>query len=188
MIHRTGDIWGEVGFSNLLLVTGNSMVTPAGYLTMGAGCAREARDRYPALAWEAGQWIRNNGYHQGVYGLYLSSIEDWDPLNVAHQNPTTVGLFQTKIEWNLAARLDVIAESVALLNAVAGRFKRIALAFPGVGNGWLHPSKVLPVISALPDNVLVYTNRPLDTYEMPRSVWDLPSKPRNPKTGRRLRS
>lgn len=44
-----GDMWSAYDGADLFLVTTNGVVTRDGKLVMGAGIARQARDRFPGL-------------------------------------------------------------------------------------------------------------------------------------------
>ncbi|MEK6860596.1 MAG: hypothetical protein AABY07_01375 [Nanoarchaeota archaeon] len=47
MILVKGNMWDELGKAELILVTANSNIKKNGALVMGAGAAKEARDRFP---------------------------------------------------------------------------------------------------------------------------------------------
>jgi hypothetical protein len=143
----TGDLWGELGKAQLLLVTTNSTLSYRGGLVMGAGVARQARDRFPELPGIFADQCWQFGFPR--YGVLPGAV----------YGGTRVGAFQTKLHWRDPSPLDLIAESTAKLAAWIQRFdhgQRVALAFPGIGHGSLRVDQVLPIIESLPDNVYVY--------------------------------
>jgi hypothetical protein len=145
----TGDLWSELGRANLVLVTTNAIVTRSGRLVMGRGAAREARDRFPGLDADLGAIILGS---PSPYGVALARGD--------HHPVTRLGAFQVKHHWRHPAQLDLIAFSMERLAGITNRYGRIALNFPGIGNGGLRPEAVLPLLRGLPDHVFVY-RRPL---------------------------
>jgi len=152
MILEYGNMWSIWSKTDLFLITTNSFVKHTGQLVMGAGIARQARDRFPSLDTTLGQAIRETCGHLGEYGLFISPR--WPA--------TRLGLFQVKRHWSTDAILDLIHQSADQLTQWASTHPdcRIDLNFPGIGNGRLSPDQVLPVIKQLPDNVHVWQYRP----------------------------
>jgi len=151
MILEYGDMWSVWSETDLFLITANSFVKRNGCLVMGAGIARQARDRFPGLDATLGQAIRESCGHLGKYGLLISPR--W-PVS-------RLGLFQVKYHWNTEALPDLIQRSTEKLTVWAGAHPdcRIDLNFPGIGNGRLRPDQVLPIVGQLPDNVHVWQYR-----------------------------
>jgi hypothetical protein len=145
----TGDLWSELGHAGLILVTTNAVVTRSGRLVMGRGAAREARDRFPGLDADLGAVILGL---PSPYGVALAR-GDYHPV-------TWLGAFQVKRHWKDRAQLDLIAFSVERLAAITNRYARIAMNFPGIGNGGLWSEVVLPLLQKLPNHVFIY-HRPL---------------------------
>ncbi len=141
-----GDLWEETGRANLILVTTNSYINKQGNLVMGRGAAREAALRYPSLAWMLGQRVESACGHLGVYHLLLGL-----PFG-----PSEIGAFQVKRHFRDDADPELIGGSVDALIAHSRRYRRIAMNYPGIGNGHLDVVRVAPVIACLPDNVWVY--------------------------------
>ncbi|NJO31394.1 MAG: hypothetical protein HC874_30440, partial [Richelia sp. SL_2_1] len=73
-----------------------------------------------------------------------------------------IGLFQVKYGWWQEADLDLINYSTDRLIDFTNdplyyqSDLRIDLNFPGIGNGRLNRSKVLPIIEKLPDSVHIW--------------------------------
>lgn len=151
-----GDIWGEIGKASAILVTANSYINNAGRLVMGRGAAREAAIRWPSLPRQLADWIVKFGPgHLGEYGVIFvldivafSGLVTFDPMDI--------GVFQVKRHFKDNADPELIRRSVDKLNEDAERYDRIALNFPGIGNGRLREEDVKPLLESLPDNVVIY--------------------------------
>jgi len=154
MILEYGDMWSVWPATDLFLITANSFVKRTGQLVMGAGIARQARDRFPGLDLTLGQAIRETCGHLGEYGLLISPR--WPAARL--------GLFQVKCHWSTEALPELIRRSTEKLTVWANAHPdcRIDLNFPGIGNGRLHPAQVLPIVGQLPDNVHVWRYRQSD--------------------------
>lgn len=145
MILYEGDMLAQP--CDVLLFTANAAVTHMGKLVMGRGAALAVRDRYPDVDRVLGGWIQRRG----------------DPYGIAWFSPLvgalTIGAFQVKHHWQDAADLRLIASSADILWRLALQHwqrKKISLNFPGIGNGRLRRSDVLPLLERLPDNVSVW--------------------------------
>lgn len=151
MILRKGDMW--LSGADIIAVTGNAYVKSNGELVMGRGAAQEAAQRYPGCAQAFGtQIIHWSVRSPGVpYGFVLC-VRDYP-------GKPRLGLFQVKYNWWEAAKLPLIQVSARQLSASARgslRGYRIALNFPGIGNGRLARESVLPLLQGLPNNVEVW--------------------------------
>lgn len=148
MILEYGDMWTVWEETDLFLFTANSMLTKDGKLVMGAGIAKEVRDKFPGIDKRLGEYLQQLNLSGKEFNLLLS--------------PTgkKVGAFQTKVEWKHPSDLKLIERSVAVLRSKAGSFSRIDLAFPGINNGKLEFDKVYPIVQQLPDNVYLWQKQP----------------------------
>ena len=145
---KFGNLWNELGQSDLILVTANGVVDGHGSLVMGAGAAREARLKFPGLDALAGQGLRTlREFDRVIYGVMLS------PFN---RQGTQVGLFQVKYHFKWPAEFGLMRASAMSLRRYARQYRRIAMNFPGVGHGGLELRRALPMLSALPSNVTLY--------------------------------
>lgn len=61
-----GNIWSVFEQADLFLVTTNATLNRQGALVMGAGIARQARDRFPGLDQKLGKAVAFIGSHYGV--------------------------------------------------------------------------------------------------------------------------
>lgn len=136
---RYGNMWDHYSEAGLFCITTNSTIKRNGELVMGAGIAREARDRFPDLAAKAGKLITP----LSTYGLIIIG---------------KIGLFQTKKHFADNSPLDLIKYSTDKLCEFALAFpdQIIYLNYPGINHGRLTEELVSPVIQCLPDNVTVW--------------------------------
>lgn len=146
--HKTYNMWDDYHKADLFLITTNSFVKN-GKLVMGAGIAKEAKNRFPDLPLQAGKRILKQCGNLNSYGLLVS--ENW-PKN-------KIGLFQTKRNWQDKSSIEIIKRSLYDLDFwLIGRDDKIVcLPFPGIGNGGLSREEILPLLEFLPDNVWVYS-------------------------------
>jgi hypothetical protein len=146
--YKTGDMWQHYNKADLFLITTNSFIKADGELTMGAGIAKEAKERFPSLPLQAGNIVKQYCGHLGKYGLYVSK----------HWPATKLGLFQTKFHWRDSADIDLIKRSVTMLDFwLIGRDdKTVCFNFPGIGNGGLDRDIVKPLLDVLPSNVFIF--------------------------------
>lgn len=142
-----GDMWDVFGQADLFLITTNGVVN-GGRLVMGAGVARQARDRFPGLDAALGRAAAAAG---SSYGLLVSPR--WPAARL--------GAFQTKGHWRegLSPALIGLAARKLLAWCREHPDARVHLNLPGVGCGGLDRSAVLPLLEPLPDTVTVWSWR-----------------------------
>jgi hypothetical protein len=143
-----GNLWDELGHADVILFTANNTLNAKGELVMGAGAAREAKERFPDLPRFLGYQIASK---TGDYGVVSTMV----PYQGGRQR---IAAFQTKRHWKSPSPLDLLKLSCEKLAGYAKQFpvQRIALNYPGIGLGGLTESDVLPLLETLPDNVFVY--------------------------------
>jgi hypothetical protein len=144
-----GDIWQEIGKAGVILVTSNSYVNSAGCLVMGKGAAREAALRWPLLPRILGDYILQFSRHLGEYGVMFVGKD-------VLETTSDIGIFQVKRHFRDMAHPGLITMSAYMLRDYAHRYERIALNYPGIGNGRLRAEDVRPLLEPLPDSVVVY--------------------------------
>ena len=158
-VFQTGDMWSAYDQAGLFLLTTNSTITPAcpredggGRLVMGRGIAKQARDRFPGLAAALGQQIQQQCGSLGTYGLLISPR--WPAAKL--------GAFQVKYHFSETADLALIQQSATSLHQWATTHSDVAihLNMPGIGNGRLPRTAVLPHIQKLPHNVTIWKYPP----------------------------
>lgn len=154
-----GNLWDEIGKAHLILVTTNACVNQYGQLVMGRGAAKEAHERFRTtgttwgVARDFGEQLITRGMVESEYGIIYSS-----QIIPGTLDTILIGAFQVKYRWHEEASLKLIDYSTNILGSVARKHpeKRIALNYPGIGNGRLMMETVEPIISTLPDNVFIY--------------------------------
>jgi hypothetical protein len=158
-------MWSAWDQADLFLITTNSSTRADGRLVMGAGIARQARDRFPGLDARLGQVIQNQAAartrfsHRGRE--YFSFTPPYCLLVSPNWPQGKLGLFQVKHWFCDHANLDLIECSVSALRRWCSEHPdaRVHVNFPGIGNGRLDSGDVLPLISQLPDSVDVWQYR-----------------------------
>lgn len=162
MIQEFGDMWSVWDKADLFLITTNGCVKPDYRLVMGAGIAKQARDRWPGVDLRIGtalcgiseyrtEFVRNERKYillEPEYGLLVSN--DWPRLRL--------GLFQVKRHFHTIASIGLIKKSAGMLIdwCASHPESQVHLNFPGIGNGGLEVDAVTPIVSSLPDSVHVW--------------------------------
>ena len=143
-----GNMWDWFVDTDLFLVTTNAYVKQNGELVMGRGIALEARQRVPTIDLLFGGIVLSRSGHLGEYGLII--LPRWPEVKL--------GAFQVKRTFSEKASLDLIRLSVKMLDVFIKQHPqiRVALNFPGIGNGRLAKRYVSPIIETLPNNVTVW--------------------------------
>ena len=138
-------MWTVFDEVNLFCITTNAALTKQSALVMGAGIARQARDRFPGLDLKFGQVIAKL---EQPYGLLV--LADYPAEKVA--------AFQVKQHFRQNANLSLIEKSTEMLMGWCSAHPdaTVALNFPGIGHGKLDKGEVLPIIEKLPDQVQVW--------------------------------
>lgn len=150
MIEVTGDLWDTQRWPETTTwrcITTNGFVKKNGECVMGRGCAKEASLKYPDMPRKLGHAISTYGNKLWAWPKYMLIT------------------FPVKHQWFEKADIDLIKKSAEELLEWMETFEydeghqgfqgTILLPRPGCGNGQLKWEDVKPVISFLPDNVLV---------------------------------
>lgn len=145
-----GNMWAEEHVADVIFITTNAIINAQGKLVMGRGAALEAATRYPTLSFDLAERIRPFG-KEPYHLLILPQLA----------NGVQLGAFQVKRHWKDEASLLLIAESAMRLAALAKTCPdmRFVVNYPGIGNGRLSEGEVEPIISTLPDNVIIYKKK-----------------------------
>jgi hypothetical protein len=136
------DIWAFVAFSGYkIVVPTNGVVTSDGRAVMGAGMAKQAAQRYPALPKLLGTLITEAG----------NQVYEFSDIPVV--------AFPTKHHWKDKSDLALIAKSVEslvnLASSIPGRHTTYVMPKVGCGLGGRTWEEVEPLLQVLPDNVWV---------------------------------
>lgn len=151
MILKTGDMWSAFDEAELFLFTANSTLNGKGELVMGAGMAKQAKERFPFVPKVFGNGVDAMCGSGGDF--YLLHSIGWQ-MGSDHK----IGAFQVKNHWRLPADIGLIERSTTVLwwFAMKHPIAKIHLNYPGVGNGGLTIEQVEPIINNLPNNVTVW--------------------------------
>lgn len=135
-----GDLWEFHKRGYWTCVTTNIGWRANGTNVMGAGVAKEATVRYPSLP----EW----------YGNLCRKYKE--KVGICIYNPGRLIMLPTKelnrkkpwLSWQSDSSLELIEQSIQqLVEAVnEERLNRIALSYPGCGNGNLSPKTVKPIL------------------------------------------
>lgn len=155
---RKGDMWKYQ--ADCVIITANATLRTDGCLVMGRGAAYQAWQKFPGCNKVFGRLIKR--HLDDCAASHLTGVPYGVIMHPNQVNPM-LGILQVKWHYSKPAELDLIEYSVGRLAEVATsirfRSKLIFLNFPGIGNGGLKRTDVLPLIEILPHNV---------------NVWELP--------------
>lgn len=115
------DIWSFYKTGEFIVITTNGFVKKNGDAVMGAGIARQARDKFPGMAYAIGQAIKKNGNVPLV--------------NVKYRIIT----LPTKKIWTELSDPKLIEEGLGILVRIVDELEleHVYMPRPGCGNGKL---------------------------------------------------
>ena len=147
-----GNIWNSP--DTVILIAGNSTLTKDNRLVMGKGSAFELNKKSSIFAYHFGETIKNTCGNYGLYGIMLYPIHS----DMVKKITKYFGVFQTKTDWRKKSDLSVIQYSTNILLDYIKNFptETISMVYPGIEYGGLSEKDILPIISVLPNNVVVY--------------------------------
>jgi hypothetical protein len=130
MIEATGNLWTyNPGEGKILrCVTTNGILGRNKHLVMGAGVARQARDRFPDLARQLGDFVGKWGNNVCVCFNYQ------------------VASFPTKHHWQNPSDPALIEKSAKQICDEAEKWDYVLLTRPGCGLGRLEWKDVKPIL------------------------------------------
>ena len=170
MLHKTGDMFSEIGRCDILVITTNGYVKRDGRSVMGRGCAKTAKLRWPDIDLTPGRSIVEGGnrvtYLTAENGTAILSFPV-KPATVRYAPDAVVSHAVGKYRrgeavpgFHAKASLLIIQNSLDELIQWANVWKcrRIVMPRPGCGAGELSWSEVKPILeSMLDDRFEVYT-------------------------------
>ena len=132
----------EVEENHCYLFTSNHTCKNNGDLVMGRGNALAFKLAYPEAPTYLGKEIKNNP----------------SPIIAIPYGKGGIGSFQTKEHWRNPSTEALIQTSTNMLLKYATDYPHwtFHLPYPAIGNGGLTREIIEPIISILPDNVLIY--------------------------------
>ena len=122
-----GDLWHHLGEYDAICITTNGKVKKDGSVVMGAGIAKQAKDKFHGIAYIIGKYIRLRGNEPHV--IDMNYFFELDMPNIV--------TFPVKHHWKERADLILIKISAEHLLHLLNKneWERVALPAPGVGNG-----------------------------------------------------
>lgn len=141
MIIKHGNMF-DASKADMIFCTTNGVVTKYGALIMGAGAARNMKERHAGIENYFGSKLKAGQVNK--YGLIYGKSR---------------GAFQTKYHYNDKSDLDLIMFSAQKLAALASQHPHLTFAvnFPGIGCGGLSRAAVTSAIETiLPNNIEVW--------------------------------
>ena len=137
MIESKSDIWKSG--ADYICVTTNGIVKRDGTLVMGAGIAKQARDRVPGIDRALGEGVKAFGNTPMIF-------------NTAGSAPHIISL-PTKHHWKDKSDLELIVKSISHIAKTMRPTDTVALTRPGCALGGLNwESTVKPAIEPLLDD------------------------------------
>ncbi len=128
--------------------TSNGVAKKDGKLVMGAGVAKQFRDRFAGIDQEAGTLVKQYGnICQIVWSIHIGT-------------PLSILAFPTKHHWRNPSYISLIEESALKLIELTNQngWKLVLLPAPGCSNGGLNFDKeVKPVLEKIFDPRFVVT-------------------------------
>ena len=135
--------------ADAICITTNGYVNKQGALTMGKGCAGEAKYRWPGIQILAGGMVESNGNKVFLLTdtkdgkISLPARLGWPYVEV----PYHILTFPTKHHWKDPSSLDLITQSCQQLVELtdAHGFESVVIPRPGCGLGQLSWDEVRPI-------------------------------------------
>ena len=136
------DLFSLVDSVDAIGFTSNGVVNKSG-LVMGAGVAKQFKDRYPSAPRIFGQKVKDGGNF-----VYFANI-----------NGQEIFSFPTKQNFKDPSDLSLIVKSAMQLMRLVERkkYQLVAVAFPGIGKGALDPTVVWDSIKPFLDERVILT-------------------------------
>lgn len=145
-----GDIFNHLEDFDAVVVTTNGFVKSNGRCVMGAGIAKQVRDKIRDTDLQLGRYIKQYGnrvFNLGHYTKKKGTISfNLISLPVKHN-------------WWEDADVDLIAKSLSQLIELVDKLEltKVAVPYPGIGNGKLSKDVVAPLLEVLDDRFIVCT-------------------------------
>lgn len=152
MVEKFGDIWSLAKKEPdvpVVITTNGFVKGPSGLAVMGAGIAKQAKEKWPSIEYILGSSINTKGNITSFLGVF-------DGIKVIS--------FPTKHVWWEKSDLTLIEKSARMLVVLADKFKwpKVLMTRPGCGNGKLKWEKVKLIIEPLLDDRFIVVNNKKD--------------------------
>lgn len=145
-----GDIFNHLEDFDAVVITTNGFVKSNGRCVMGAGIAKQARDKIRDTDLQLGRYIKQYGNRVFNLGHYTKKNGDIS-FNLIS--------LPVKHNWWEDADVDLIAKSLSQLIELVDKLEltKVAVPYPGIGNGKLSKDVVAPLLEVLDDRFIVCT-------------------------------
>lgn len=146
MILRKGNMFDEdPSLFNRIIITGNSIVKPNGRLVMGAGAAKDLRDKVKGIDLVFGKKVSDYNSKGKEYLLLFHNF---------------YGILQVKYNWWENANVDLIGRSLERLKYYSNKYPKVVynLNYPGIGYGGIERHIMENILCTMnfADNVVVW--------------------------------
>lgn len=135
-----GNMWNFIKKPEYrIFVTTNGTVKQNGAVVMGTGCAKEAKDMFPAIPLFLGELLQKWYKENNTNIPPVMWLKDYN-----------LGVFPVKMQWYFKADLKLIEQSAKTLREMADDNKwteKIVVPWPGCGNGGLKRQQVEPILA-----------------------------------------
>lgn len=159
---KIGNLMDHIDDYNDIFITANGYIKSNGMLVMGRGFALQVNKAFKegkSAASYFGQRIISEALLVGTrptlynYNLLLPNFAQFGT-----HTKTSWGLFQVKLDYSERASLELISKATIMLREYANLHttNRMALNYPGIGNGKLDINDVAPILTQLPHSVDIW--------------------------------
>lgn len=147
-----GNYWSVYDNADLFLFTSNGEITKSGCLVMGAGNAKQVKNRFPGIDRLIGEHIIQS------YSAIKKNLYSYNLLISPNWPRAKIGAFQTKLSWKDPSPIELIEKSLEKLNifALSHSDKNIHMPAPGIGHGKLSYDQMIELTNILPNNVHIW--------------------------------
>ncbi len=143
------ELWKNPGNPGMIVVTSHAAVQEDGRLFMGYGVCKEAVRRIPEIEFQCGREVSRCAV-DGLYGFL--------PVRLPRPKEKVIGfgLFQTRLQWEESADLEIIQNSMECMRQYTEENAnlKIRMNYPGIGGG-LSVEEVASILIPLPPNVTI---------------------------------
>jgi len=154
---KIGNLFHNVSPKADIFITTNRVIKKDGTLTMGAGIALEAKQRYPQLPAYFAHYINTHYKDKDCYHI-IPPMQVDPPPDRHVSSEWSIGAIQTKVNWKDPSPSDLILCSLrhldtwAVQQALTKEKRRLHCPIPGIGKGGLDFWIVLDMIHTACNN------------------------------------
>jgi len=157
MNKKTGNIWEYIDWVSAICITTNGFIKHNDTAVMGAGIAKQAKEKYPGIDKNLAHHVKENGNIPGIiwnnpiivsFPVKPISLTILDKEQVVPHMRSKIRLGSKAPGWACMADINLIEKSAFLLKKLAEKhkWKLVALTKPGCHNGGLNWEEVEPIL------------------------------------------